>query len=35
VDRVFRTARRMVCSDADAEETTQDAMVAVLTSLDR
>ena len=35
VDRVFRTVRGMVHSDADAEDVTQDAMLAVLTSLDR
>jgi RNA polymerase sigma-70 factor (ECF subfamily) len=35
VDRVFRTMRGMLRSDADAEEVTQDAMLAMLTSLDR
>ena len=33
VDRVFRTMRGMLRSDADAEDATQDAMLAVLTSL--
>lgn len=33
VDRVFRTVRGMLRSDADAEDVTQDAMLAVLTSL--
>jgi RNA polymerase sigma-70 factor (ECF subfamily) len=33
VDRVFRTVRGMLRSDADAEDATQDAMLAVLTSL--
>jgi len=35
VDRVFRTVRGMLRSDADAEDVTQDAMLAVLTSLHR
>jgi RNA polymerase sigma-70 factor (ECF subfamily) len=35
VDRVFRTVRGMLHSDMDAEEVTQDAMLTVLTSLDR
>jgi RNA polymerase sigma-70 factor (ECF subfamily) len=35
VDRVFRTVRGMVRSDADAEDVTQDAMLTVLTSLDK
>jgi RNA polymerase sigma-70 factor (ECF subfamily) len=35
VDRVFRTVRPMLRSDADAEDVTQDAMLTVLTSLDR
>jgi len=35
VDRVFRTVRGILRSDADAEEVTQDAMLTVLTSLDR
>ncbi len=35
VDRVFRTVRGMLRSDAEAEDVTQDAMLAVLTSLDR
>jgi RNA polymerase sigma-70 factor (ECF subfamily) len=34
VDRVFRTVRGMLRSDADAEDVTQDAMLTVLTSLD-
>jgi RNA polymerase sigma-70 factor (ECF subfamily) len=34
VDRVFRTVRGMLGSDADAEDVTQDAMLKVLTSLD-
>jgi RNA polymerase sigma-70 factor (ECF subfamily) len=34
VDRVFRTVRGMLPSDADAEDVTQDAMLNVLTSLD-
>jgi RNA polymerase sigma-70 factor (ECF subfamily) len=33
VDRVFRTVRGMLPSDADAEDVTQDTMLAVLTSL--
>ena len=33
VDRVFRTVRGMLQSDADAEDVTQDAMLTVLTSL--
>jgi RNA polymerase sigma-70 factor, ECF subfamily len=33
VDRVFRTVRGMLPSDADAEDATQDAMLTVLTSL--
>ena len=33
VDRVFRTVRGMLHSDADAEDVTQDALLAVLTSL--
>lgn len=35
VDRVFRTVRGILRSDADAEEVTQDAMLTVLTRLDR
>src|SRR5690606_13725916 len=35
VDRVFRTVRGMLHSDADAEDVTQDAMLTVLTSLHR
>jgi RNA polymerase sigma-70 factor (ECF subfamily) len=35
VDRVFRTVRGVVRSDADAEDITQDAMLTVLTSLHR
>ncbi len=35
VDRVFRLVRGMLRSDAEAEDVTQDAMLAVLTSLDR
>jgi RNA polymerase sigma-70 factor (ECF subfamily) len=35
VDGVFRTVRGMLRSDADAEEVTQDAMLTMLTSLDR
>lgn len=35
VDRVFRTVRALLRSDAEAEDVTQDAMLAVLTSLDR
>jgi RNA polymerase sigma-70 factor, ECF subfamily len=33
VDRVFRTVRAMLPSEADAEDATQDAMLTVLTSL--
>jgi RNA polymerase sigma-70 factor, ECF subfamily len=33
VDRVFRTVRGLLPSDADAEDATQDAMLTVLTSL--
>jgi RNA polymerase sigma-70 factor (ECF subfamily) len=33
VDRVFRTVRGMLRSDADAEDVTQDAMLTILTSL--
>ncbi len=33
VDRIFRTVRGMLRSDADAEDVTQDAMLTVLTSL--
>jgi RNA polymerase sigma-70 factor (ECF subfamily) len=33
VDRVFRTVRGVLRSDADAEDVTQDAMLTVLTSL--
>ena len=33
VDQVYRTVRGMLRSDADAEDVTQDAMLAVLTSL--
>jgi RNA polymerase sigma-70 factor (ECF subfamily) len=33
VDRVFRTVRGILPSDADAEDVTQDAMLTVLTSL--
>lgn len=33
VERVYRTVRGMLRSDADAEDVTQDAMLAVLTSL--
>ena len=33
VDRVYRVVRGMLASDADAEDATQDAMLAVLTSL--
>ncbi len=33
VNRVFRTVRGMLQSDADAEDVTQDAMLTVLTSL--
>jgi RNA polymerase sigma-70 factor (ECF subfamily) len=35
VDRVFRTVRAMLRSDADAEDVTQDAMLTVLTSLNK
>ena len=35
VERVYRTVRGMLRSDADAEDVTQDAMLTVLTSLDR
>ncbi len=35
VDRVFRTVRGMLRCDADAEDVTQDALLAVLTSLDK
>jgi RNA polymerase sigma-70 factor (ECF subfamily) len=35
VDRVFRVVRGMLRSDADAEDVTQDAMLTVLTSLDK
>jgi RNA polymerase sigma-70 factor (ECF subfamily) len=35
VDRVFRAARGMVRSDADAEDVTQDAMLTVLTSFNK
>jgi len=35
VDRVFRTVRPMLQSDADAEDVTQDALLTVLTSLHR
>jgi RNA polymerase sigma-70 factor, ECF subfamily len=35
VDRVFRTVRGMLRSEADAEDATQDAMLTVLTSLHR
>jgi RNA polymerase sigma-70 factor (ECF subfamily) len=35
VDRVYRTVRGMLHSDADAEDVTQDAMLTVLTSLER
>jgi RNA polymerase sigma-70 factor (ECF subfamily) len=35
VDRVFRTVRGMLHSDADAEDVTQDTLLTVLTSLDR
>lgn len=35
VDQVFRTVRGMLRSDADAEDVTQDALLTVLTSLDR
>src|SRR5690606_14863913 len=33
VDRVYRTVRAMLPSEADAEDVTQDALLAVLTSL--
>jgi RNA polymerase sigma-70 factor (ECF subfamily) len=35
VNRVYRTMRGILRSDADAEDVTQDAMLTVLTSLDR
>ena len=35
VDRVFRTVRGMLQSDADAEDVTQDALLTVLTSLNK
>lgn len=35
VDRVYRTVRGMLQSDADAEDVTQDTMLTVLTSLNR
>ena len=35
VDRVFRTVRGMLRSDADAEDVTQDALLTVLTSLNK
>jgi RNA polymerase sigma-70 factor (ECF subfamily) len=35
VDRVFRTVRGMLQSDADAEDVTQDTLLTVLTSLNR
>lgn len=35
VDRVYRTVRGMLSSAADAEDVTQDALLTVLTSLDR
>ena len=35
VQRVFRTVRGMLRSDAEAEDVTQDAMLTALTSLDR
>lgn len=35
VDRVFRTVRGVLRSHAEAEDVTQDAMLAALTSLDR
>ena len=35
VQRVFRTVRSMLRSDAEAEDVTQDAMLTALTSLDR
>ena len=35
VDRVYRTVRGMLRSDADAEDVTQDALLTVLTSLHR
>jgi RNA polymerase sigma-70 factor (ECF subfamily) len=34
VDRVYRTVRGMLASDADAEDVTQDAMLTMLTSLE-
>jgi len=34
VDRVYRTVRGVLASDADAEDVTQDAMLTVLTSLE-
>ena len=33
VDRVYRTVRGMLSSDADAEDVTQDALLTVITSL--
>ncbi|HET7608897.1 MAG TPA: sigma-70 family RNA polymerase sigma factor [Gammaproteobacteria bacterium] len=35
VQRVFRTVRGMLRSDAEAEDVTQDAMLSAMTSLDR
>jgi RNA polymerase sigma-70 factor (ECF subfamily) len=35
VDRVFRTVRGMLRCDADAEDVTQDALLTVLTSLNK
>jgi RNA polymerase sigma-70 factor (ECF subfamily) len=35
VNRVFRTVRGLLRSDAEAEDVTQDAMLTALTSLDR
>ncbi len=35
VDRVFRTVRGILRSDADAEDATQDGMLKVLTSLQK
>ena len=35
VDRVFRTVRALLRSDADAEDVTQDTLLTVLTSLNR
>ena len=35
VNRVFRTVRALLRSDAEAEDVTQDAMLIALTSLDR